>query len=231
MRRRRALLVTLAAGALIAFVAGAVVASGGEDSSGSAARAAVPAAPPGLPRGGRRIFPEFRVVAYYGAPQNPELGALGIGTPDQAGRRLERTAARLRQAHPPGAARDGADRHHRPGRSGHGRHVPRAPDPGRDPALPRGGPAHEGAAAPRRPAGALGLRHRGARPGALAARTRREPGARSRMARRAPRGAGQDHRLDQRGDGERRRALAGGHRRAATTCPRSCWWSTSSRRT
>ncbi|HKP90959.1 MAG TPA: hypothetical protein VJT75_13410, partial [Thermoleophilaceae bacterium] len=32
------------------------------------------------------------LVAYYGAPQSRELGALGIGTPDQAARRLERQA-------------------------------------------------------------------------------------------------------------------------------------------
>jgi hypothetical protein len=41
-----------------------------------------------LPRGGRRLFPAQRIVAYYGAPGNAELGALGIGTPDQAGKRL-----------------------------------------------------------------------------------------------------------------------------------------------
>jgi hypothetical protein len=46
------------------------------------------AKPPELPRGGRRLFPRYRVVAYYGAPGNAELGALGIGTPAQAGRRL-----------------------------------------------------------------------------------------------------------------------------------------------
>jgi hypothetical protein len=34
-----------------------------------------------LPRGGRRLFPDRRIVAYYGAPQDDELGALGIGTP------------------------------------------------------------------------------------------------------------------------------------------------------
>jgi len=45
-----------------------------------------------LPRGGRTIFPRFRVVAFYGAPQSRELGALGIGTPDQAARRLTRQA-------------------------------------------------------------------------------------------------------------------------------------------
>jgi hypothetical protein len=44
--------------------------------------------PPELPGGGRRLFPHHRIVAYYGAPQNVELGALGIGTPAQAGRKL-----------------------------------------------------------------------------------------------------------------------------------------------
>src|SRR3954447_958508 len=46
-----------------------------------------------LPRGGRRIFPDYRVVAYYGAPQDPQLGQLGIGTPLQAGRKLLAEAA------------------------------------------------------------------------------------------------------------------------------------------
>jgi len=49
---------------------------------------AKPKPPPELPRGGRRLFPRNRVVAYYGAPQNVELGALGIGTPDQAAKKL-----------------------------------------------------------------------------------------------------------------------------------------------
>jgi hypothetical protein len=48
--------------------------------------------PKELPRGGRSIFPRFRVVAYYGAPQDHQLGALGIGTPAQAVKRLERQA-------------------------------------------------------------------------------------------------------------------------------------------
>src|SRR5262252_882808 len=37
-----------------------------------------------LPRGGRRILPAYRVVAYYGAPGGGQLGVLGIGTPDEA---------------------------------------------------------------------------------------------------------------------------------------------------
>lgn len=55
-------------------------------------RAAAPKRPPPqLPRGGRVILPGHRVVAYYGAPQDRELGTLGIGTPKQAGKRLART--------------------------------------------------------------------------------------------------------------------------------------------
>lgn len=47
---------------------------------------------PELPRGGRRIFPEFRVVAYYGAARTDALGILGIG-PDLALERLVDQAA------------------------------------------------------------------------------------------------------------------------------------------
>lgn len=43
---------------------------------------------PTLPRGGKSLLPEHRLVAYYGAPQSAELGALGIGTPEQATSRL-----------------------------------------------------------------------------------------------------------------------------------------------
>jgi hypothetical protein len=45
-----------------------------------------------LPRGGRTILPDYRVVAHYGAPQDDELGILGIGSPRRAARRLERQA-------------------------------------------------------------------------------------------------------------------------------------------
>ena len=66
---------------------------GGEDDSGSDERAAAAEpAPPELPRGGRRIFPDFRVVAYYGAPQDVELGALGDGSPATVARKLEKRA-------------------------------------------------------------------------------------------------------------------------------------------
>jgi hypothetical protein len=95
-RRRRlaALGVVAAVSALAGAAVGAGTGSGEESPAGSAKQAAAKEAakPAELPRGGRTIFPRFRVVAYYGAPQNHELGALGIGSPDAAARRLRRQA-------------------------------------------------------------------------------------------------------------------------------------------
>jgi hypothetical protein len=99
-RRRRAL--AIGAVAVAAFVVAILVVrsfTGGAGTHGTTrARAASkpPPPPPQLPRGGFEILPHFRVVAYYGAPQDPELGTLGIGTPDQAAHRLTHTAARYR---------------------------------------------------------------------------------------------------------------------------------------
>jgi hypothetical protein len=45
-----------------------------------------------LPRGGRSVFPEFRVVAFAGAPQAKGLGVLGIGSPKRAAKRLRKRA-------------------------------------------------------------------------------------------------------------------------------------------
>jgi hypothetical protein len=95
-----------AVGGLVALVvAGALLAgngSGSDDGPGDpAASAQEPPAPPELPRGGRSVLPEFRVVAYYGAPQARELGALGIGQPDGMARRLAREARRYRTAKRP----------------------------------------------------------------------------------------------------------------------------------
>lgn len=47
---------------------------------------------PELPRGGRTILPDYRVVAFYGAPQDDELGVLGIGKPSSAVKKLNRQA-------------------------------------------------------------------------------------------------------------------------------------------
>jgi hypothetical protein len=48
---------------------------------------------PQLPRGGRRLLPDYRLVAYYGANGGPGLGVLGRGTPDQAAAAIEKQAA------------------------------------------------------------------------------------------------------------------------------------------
>ena len=50
-----------------------------------------------LPRGGKKIFPRHRVVGFYGAPQSPQLGELGIGSPTSAARRLKRQARPYRR--------------------------------------------------------------------------------------------------------------------------------------
>ncbi|HLM27545.1 MAG TPA: hypothetical protein VK304_11335 [Thermoleophilaceae bacterium] len=96
-KQQRLIALGLALG-LLAVIVVAATAGGGEDLPERTAEAERPPEPPQLPRGGRTLFPERRVVAFYGAPQNEELGALGIGTPAQAGRRLERQARRYVRA-------------------------------------------------------------------------------------------------------------------------------------
>jgi hypothetical protein len=97
--RRRVLALAVLAG--VAATCGAAVgAHDGAPGAASQNRAAGDTAekpkpepkPAELPLGGRRIFPDYRVVAFYGAPQAHELGELGIGSPDSAARRLRRQA-------------------------------------------------------------------------------------------------------------------------------------------
>jgi len=101
-RRRR--LGAIGALAAVAALAGAVVGAGRGDRAAPPTTAASagdgtshkakakPKPPPQLPLGGRTLFPHYRVVAYYGAPQAHALGALGIGSPDFAAHRLRRQA-------------------------------------------------------------------------------------------------------------------------------------------
>jgi hypothetical protein len=93
-RRRLVAGAVAAAVALLSATAGALTGAGGEEALPRSQAEEPPAAPEpvALPRGGREIFPRHRVVAYYGAPQSEELGALGIGSPASAARRLERQA-------------------------------------------------------------------------------------------------------------------------------------------
>ena len=46
-----------------------------------------------LPRGGTELLPGNLLVGFYGAPQDPALGALGIGTPAEASAGLTKQAA------------------------------------------------------------------------------------------------------------------------------------------
>ncbi len=93
MRRRR-LVAGLVALATIAIALGLIVGTGGS-SSPSAAKSR-----PQLPRGGRKLLPRYRLVAFYGAPQSADLGTLGIGTPRQAGERLAKQAKAYSGRHP-----------------------------------------------------------------------------------------------------------------------------------
>jgi hypothetical protein len=94
-RRRRIVALAVALGFVfgLVLIVARIVGSGGERK----AEAAKPAGPPQLPRGGRAIFPRYRVVAYYGAPQDAQLGELGIGTPAHAAAKLERRALKYRR--------------------------------------------------------------------------------------------------------------------------------------
>ena len=106
--RRRRVVAIAALAAVAAVVVFAVTPLTGSDAAeppragGAEAERAqatpTPEPPAELPRGGRRILPDFRVVAYYGAPQDTQLGALGIGSPAAGGaqaraRRRSRTRA------------------------------------------------------------------------------------------------------------------------------------------
>jgi hypothetical protein len=85
-RRRR----LAALGALVAIPLAIWAVSSIGSGDGAAAKR-----PPELPRGGRTLLPRYRVVAFYGAPQNDELGVLGIGSPRRAARALTAQARRF----------------------------------------------------------------------------------------------------------------------------------------
>jgi len=96
LRRRRAIaiagLAVLVAGFVfvLTLVVGSDPADPAKDAAERSAAQATPTPKPPieLPRGGRTILPDYRVVAYYGAPQDDALGALGIGSPASAAKKL-----------------------------------------------------------------------------------------------------------------------------------------------
>ncbi|KAA0021336.1 hypothetical protein [Antrihabitans cavernicola] len=82
----------------------AVVAAAGACSSAADAPTAEPEKPPQparlvaeqplqLPRGGTRIFPDYRIVTYYGTAGTGALGVLGAVPPAEAADRLDQAAA------------------------------------------------------------------------------------------------------------------------------------------
>jgi hypothetical protein len=105
--RRRARRQRLAAGCVLIaalFATGFVLVAGGDDGAERPAQAgkrpgrpAKPKPPPELPRGGRRIFPRYRIVGFYGAPQDDALGALGVGSPAKMAARLRKQARGYRR--------------------------------------------------------------------------------------------------------------------------------------
>lgn len=81
--------------ALLVLIVVAFSVAGGSGSSKTAAAKADRVKPkplPQLPGGGRRIFPDRRVVAFYGNPQDKELGVLGIGPPSKMVAKLRKQA-------------------------------------------------------------------------------------------------------------------------------------------
>jgi hypothetical protein len=92
-RRRRLTALGVAGGAVVLVVVAVGSCGSSADRSTAAKGSAKRPLVVNLPRGGRRIFPHYRVVAFYGAPQDAQLGELGIGTPAHAARKLLRQAA------------------------------------------------------------------------------------------------------------------------------------------
>lgn len=93
-QRRIVALSVLGAVAAAALIGGVVAgAGGGSPSTPSASGKTGTGAdarpkPAQLPGGGRRLFPDRRIVAFYGNPRDAQLGELGIGTPAQAAKKL-----------------------------------------------------------------------------------------------------------------------------------------------
>jgi hypothetical protein len=98
-RRRRSVALAALLGTCAAIALGLSSLLGGDDAASrnpsreQRATSSSGSAPlPELPRGGRTLFPAYRIVAYYGNPRAAELGVLGIGKPSHAVAELKRQA-------------------------------------------------------------------------------------------------------------------------------------------
>jgi hypothetical protein len=105
-RQRRLVALALVSAVALVVAVALTAAGGGGDGASDSTRAdqpgtgapAVPKPPPELPRGGRTIFPRYRVVGFYGAPNDRGLGALGIGKPSKMAARLRKQSRPYRRA-------------------------------------------------------------------------------------------------------------------------------------
>jgi hypothetical protein len=70
---------------------GSTPAAGGNAGTGTTVATASPA--PELPRGGRRIFPDYRVIAFYGSGEFPGLGVLGKKPAEQSAEAIIKQAS------------------------------------------------------------------------------------------------------------------------------------------
>ena len=121
---------------VIALANGAFSSDDGQAERAAPKASATPA-PPELPRGGRTILPDKRVLAYYGAPQDDRAGRAGDRHAGPAPPRA--WSARRRPYERPdaaGAARARADRRDRQRRRRARTACTAAPDRRGDPALP-----------------------------------------------------------------------------------------------
>jgi len=78
--------------ATLAFIVGVVTGAGSGEGDGTERASGSDEPAPTLPTGKRTLFPDHRVVGFYGAPQAAELGVLGIGSTDSVARKLVRQA-------------------------------------------------------------------------------------------------------------------------------------------
>ena len=97
-RQARRRLIALCAAGAIAFGAGAVVGAGGGEEPSTAGPE--PDTTVELPRGGRDLLPRHTLVGFYGAPQDDELGALGVGSIAEVSDRLEAQARAYERERP-----------------------------------------------------------------------------------------------------------------------------------
>jgi hypothetical protein len=115
-------------------------------------------AQPALPRGGREVFPNYRLVGYAGVTGAATLGRLGTGPLDQRVAEIERRA-KPHAGRAGNLAGRGSDRHRCPGQSRQRWEVPDPPHRFPNCCLPQGCPEASGRAVAQSAARSLGVHY------------------------------------------------------------------------